>query len=70
MEWYSRVARPTLSPFNNELMEAFRATVTQAYNTENILLEMEGSSIEVEHRNIDLVKKSLAEISEDDNKKN
>jgi uncharacterized protein (UPF0276 family) len=56
-------------PFNNELIEAFKLTIAQAYNTENILLEMEGSSIEVERSNIDLVKKSLAEASENDSKK-
>lgn len=56
-------------PFNKELMEAFKQTITQAYNAGNILLEMEGSSIEVEQHNIDLVKKSLAEVSENDSKK-
>ncbi|MNP87597.1 hypothetical protein D3C76_1886120 [compost metagenome] len=49
-------------PFNNELMDAFKPTIANAYNAKNILLEMEGSSIEVERNNIYLVKKLLAEI--------
>ncbi|WP_350600465.1 DUF692 family multinuclear iron-containing protein [Pseudomonas sp. 65/3-MNA-CIBAN-0223] len=56
-------------PYNIELMEAFKPTIIQAYNTDNILLEMEGASIEVEQYNINLVKKTLAEVSENDNKK-
>jgi len=56
-------------PFNNELIDAFKPTLAKAYNAQNILLEMEGSSIEVERNNIDLVKKSIAEVSENGNKK-
>jgi uncharacterized protein (UPF0276 family) len=49
--------------FNNDLIDTFKKTISKVRKTHNILLEMEGAPLDVEHSNISIIQKHLMQAN-------